>query len=349
MEKYNEKTIYISMIIVCVMFISIILIQAVDVEAIFNDNKKVDNSIKDDISNIENISEKNDFLDVSDISQGSMIINLPNGIVEKNTSIYKDLINKKIYIQFPKGVDVYDFSNVVNNTSVITEINHSIENDLVNIELNFSCIMDCKPTFEGSSINLEFFRPCDLNNVPVIVLDPGHGDYDVGASSKGINEKDIDLQISNILFQMLENDNIVVYYTRLDDSYPTVEERADFVNEIMPDMFISIHANWGENPEVSGVSVLYNKNDTGEFGSMWLSQILLDEIVKSSGLNNNFIDARNDIHIIRSSKVPVALIETGFMSNSDDFSKLTDNEGQIQIARGIYNGIISALAKMSRL
>ena len=51
---------------------------------------------------------------------------------------------------------------------------------------------------------------------------------------------------------------------------------------------------------------------------------------------------------MRNSKVPVALIEMGFMSNEEDFSLLTGNAGQIKLANGIYNGIIRSLTELGK-
>ena len=53
----------------------------------------------------------------------------------------------------------------------------------------------------------------------------------------------------------------------------------------------------------------------------------------------------DDIYIIRSSEVPVALIEVGFMTNRSELEKLSSQDYQEKAAKGIYNAILEAFEK----
>lgn len=348
MEKYDEILLFKIGIIISVFFLFIIVFFTTDIRADVTEWFKKNE--KDRTENeIDNIQIENTILseDISVITQGRLIITLPRGGKESNTTIHRDLINRRIIITFPKGAGEYDFSNVINNTQVISNLNHSIENSMVKIEINLNTINDCVACFDNGQLFMDFFNPADTK-LPVIVIDAGHGGADVGAVENGIYEKNIDLEICRSLKQLLDKENIIVYYTRLDDSFPSVEERADFVNEIMPDLFISIHSNWYKNSTIAGSSVLYNVKDESQYNSLWLSNIMCEEIVRSCGTVNKGVVGGNDIHIVRHSKVPVALLEVGFMSNEEDFRLLTSLEGQSQIAEGIYNGIIRSLTEMGK-
>lgn len=66
------------------------------------------------------------------------------------------------------------------------------------------------------------------------------------------------------------------------------------------------------------------------------AQICLEEVTKSCGSVDKGLVAGNDIFIIRTAAVPVALIEVGFMTNEEELTKLNSNDYQKKVAEGIY-------------
>jgi N-acetylmuramoyl-L-alanine amidase len=78
-----------------------------------------------------------------------------------------------------------------------------------------------------------------------IVIDPGHGGRDLGTSGKKTKEKDIALKISLKLGAYIEKNlpDVKVIYTRKDDRYVALDERAEMANRQKAQLFICIHAN----------------------------------------------------------------------------------------------------------
>lgn len=175
----------------------------------------------------------------------------------------------------------------------------------------------------------------------IIVIDAGHGGTDGGAPGyDGITyEKDINLNILLQLKRLLDNEDIKVYYTRVSDDAVYLKQRVQLANMVEADLFISIHCNSNESREPSGTEILYNGNFEYEgFGSLELSQYCLDEITKALGLvNRGLIESSEDVYIIGESKVPIALVEVGFVSNKYDFETLVMEENQIKVAKAIYD------------
>lgn len=102
------------------------------------------------------------------------------------------------------------------------------------------------------------------NNIsnPVIIIDPGHGGKDVGAVEHGVKEKDVNLGVAKKLHALIKKNlkNSKAILTREDDTYLTLQQRADIANKNKGNLFISIHANSVErtNPNrrnISGASV----------------------------------------------------------------------------------------------
>ncbi|MDD2950402.1 MAG: N-acetylmuramoyl-L-alanine amidase, partial [Sulfuricurvum sp.] len=77
----------------------------------------------------------------------------------------------------------------------------------------------------------------------IIVIDPGHGGKDSGATGNGLMEKDIVLQIGTILAEKLRSQGYTVHMTRSNDTFIELKDRTKFANDKEADLFISIHAN----------------------------------------------------------------------------------------------------------
>ncbi|MDE7153599.1 MAG: N-acetylmuramoyl-L-alanine amidase [Muribaculaceae bacterium] len=79
----------------------------------------------------------------------------------------------------------------------------------------------------------------------VLVLDPGHGGKDFGAIGKITNEKTINLKVTKRVGEKIKEkfDDVNVVYTRDDDSFVSLRDRASIANNAGGDLFISIHVN----------------------------------------------------------------------------------------------------------
>lgn len=96
----------------------------------------------------------------------------------------------------------------------------------------------------------------DLNNDKgwVIVIDAGHGGKDPGALGSMSREKDIVLAIALRTGRYIEQNisNAQVIYTRKNDTFVELRDRANIANKNKADLFISIHANWAKQKTVKG-------------------------------------------------------------------------------------------------
>ena len=91
------------------------------------------------------------------------------------------------------------------------------------------------------------------NGKLLIVLDAGHGGGDSGNTAHGFQEKDIALDITLLVGEMLEKTgNYRVVYTREDDTFVTLSGRAKIANDLKADLFVSIHLNSAKNKQAHG-------------------------------------------------------------------------------------------------
>lgn len=188
----------------------------------------------------------------------------------------------------------------------------------------------------------------------IIVVDAGHGGNDIGTYTEDMKfyEKDINLSITLYLKELLDKDNnIKVYYTRLSDEKVYLNPRLDIANDLKADLFVSIHCNSSDYKNARGSEVLYStKSQKGlKLKSKELAEICLDELINVIKIPDRGVVKSNDIYIVGNARVPVALIEVGFMSNSKDMKFLQKEQNRKNIAAGIYNGITKAYKQLENM
>ncbi|MDN5331758.1 MAG: N-acetylmuramoyl-L-alanine amidase [Tepidanaerobacteraceae bacterium] len=170
----------------------------------------------------------------------------------------------------------------------------------------------------------------------IIVIDPGHGGSDPGAVYSGIYEKDLNLDIAIRLKKLLEESGARVLMTRESDIYVSLYTRADIANQVGAHLFVSIHNNSSTNISTSGTMTLYYPTPEKKA----FAQILQKAVVETLGLPDLGISERPNLVVTRETKMPSALVEVAFMSNSRDLALLKTDEFKQKAAEGIYRGIV---------
>jgi N-acetylmuramoyl-L-alanine amidase len=175
----------------------------------------------------------------------------------------------------------------------------------------------------------------------LVVIDAGHGGKDSGNTSFNVNEKDIVLNISNYL-QSLSDEKLKIITTRNEDEFSSLDDRITFINNLKPDLVVSLHCNAHSNTENSGIEAYYYESDSKENNnkSMIYSSILVSSLV-SQNFDNAKIKSGN-FKLLRGLDSPAVMLEIGFLTNEIDRTKLTNVEKQKEIAEVIYTGILDA-------
>ena len=179
----------------------------------------------------------------------------------------------------------------------------------------------------------------------VIILDSGHGGVDAGATSGKIIEKDLNLILVKKLEKELVSRGATVYLTREDDkdlSTTTINRkrsdlynRAKYINDISPDMYISIHLNSVTNQTWKGLQVFYTtKNKENKL----IAETITNHLKGNMG-NIREIKKDDTYYMYKYIKSPGVLIEAGFISNPNENYLLRKEEYQNKLVTLIEEGI----------
>lgn len=163
--------------------------------------------------------------------------------------------------------------------------------------------------------------------------------------STGLAEYELNLQVAFKLQEELEERGYTVIMVRTEhDVNLSNSERATVANEAEADVFIRIHANGSENSSVNGAMTICQTENNIYNGDLYeqskaLSTYVLDCMVEETGCKKQYVWETDTMSGINWAKVPVTIVEMGYMSNPEEDEKMATEDYQLKIAKGIANGI----------
>jgi len=185
----------------------------------------------------------------------------------------------------------------------------------------------------------------------VIIVDSGHGGYDVGAVGiLGTREKDITLQVAERLARRLSRDGALVVLTREEDKdFVTpgpgtnkkrdLDARLEIIERKNPEIVVSIHVN-SFGSQWSGAQTFFRP---GSEQSAELARLIQAELKAATNTNREAITIDTS-YLLNNINVPGCIVELGFLSNPQEEKRLIDPAYQEQLAEAIYRGILRYMA-----
>ncbi len=292
-------------------------------------------------------AEEEEFLDKQ------LRLELPDSVTAADVVIENQYLYQMMEIQI-SGLeeDYFDNYSIVGRSDSIVDLSFAVEDGVGYIYVELDSVYEPEITFDDSYLYVDFIDPHEVYDY-IVVVDAGHGGSAPGAAKQGIYEKDINLDLLLALKDIFDANadevSIGVYYTRTEDTNPTLSRRVGLANTLQADLFLSIHNNStssGRMSSISGTEVMYYAEDeTGN--SKRFASILLENLLAELGSKSKGVVVGDSIYIVRESTVPVALVEVGFMTNKDELALLTSEEYQQQAAQAMYDSILQALEEFS--
>jgi N-acetylmuramoyl-L-alanine amidase len=230
--------------------------------------------------------------------------------------------------------------------------------------------------------NDKIYSAPEARGRPIVVIDPGHGGHDPGATSVSgqVNEKDLTLALARELRDdLVKRGRVRVAMTREDDRYLTLDDRAAVARRLNAALFVSLHMDSAPNPLARGATVYSlsdvasdaeaahlaaSENQTGETdptgGSLeaMLSDLAMQsQMSASANLASRLVrksagrfELRPNphrfaaFHVLRRADAPAVLFEAGYISNADDELLLRSPEQRSKIALALAQAIETDIA-----
>lgn len=221
--------------------------------------------------------------------------------------------------------------------------------------------------------------------VNTIMIDPGHGGKDPGASgARGIKEKDINLRFAKILGKKLEHKGFKVLYTRTTDTFIPLEDRTAMANMAKADLFVSIHCNAFSTPKMTGLETYYldlatskdavrvaareNASSAKRVSDL---QVILTDLMLHSKIDESKDLATNvqkrivrnvkkkykirdhgvrsaPFYVLVGATMPAILVEMGYITNPAEAKRLTQKSYLERLSDGLVDGISAYKRQIER-
>lgn len=180
----------------------------------------------------------------------------------------------------------------------------------------------------------------EITNLFKVVIDPGHGGSDVGATRNNIFEKDINLKIAKMVEKELKKRNVKVYMVRDRDKTVSLDERCEYSNDKKPNIFVSIHVNSSLNDNIYGVETHWWKEDSLKLAETVHKQ-MQKNVRKWDTVDRGLF--KSQFYVINHTEAPAILCEIGFISNKNERNEIIKTNRQEEIAEAIADGIYNYL------
>lgn len=184
-----------------------------------------------------------------------------------------------------------------------------------------------------------------------IVVDAGHGGRDPGKiGANNVQEKDINLSIALKLKSLLEQNDINVIMTRVEDiglysesdsnkKVADMKKRVEIINNSNAVLAVSIHQNSFTQESIWGAQVFYYASS--KHGKDY-AKVIQNQLVVSLKDGNKRTEKANDTYyLLRKTECPFVIVECGYLSNRRESELLVNDTYQEKMAWAIHLGILS--------
>lgn len=167
-----------------------------------------------------------------------------------------------------------------------------------------------------------------------VVIDPGHGGHDLGASRSLIYEKHLNLDVARRLERTLRESGFRTVLTRASDEFIPLTTRSAMANKYRDAIFVSIHFNWSWKSQVTGIETFYRSSS-----SQSLADNIHKQVIQQIGCTNRGVKTAN-FSVLRNTRHTAVLVEGGFVSNKGERSSMLDPHYRQVLADSIARGIL---------
>jgi N-acetylmuramoyl-L-alanine amidase len=208
-------------------------------------------------------------------------------------------------------------------------------------------------------------RPTMIGNLQpfhTVIIDAGHGGADRGARSATGFEKDYTLAVVRELKRALENKGLRVLMTRADDTFLSLEGRAQQVNDTRDAIFVSVHFNSSTDGGFANGFEVFAMTPRGA-ASTGDNGTTLEQFQNQPGndFDNASLALATSVHhailghipqldrgvkrarfaVLRLARAPAILVEGGFLTNSNESQRINDASWRKKLAESIAQGVQS--------
>jgi N-acetylmuramoyl-L-alanine amidase len=176
----------------------------------------------------------------------------------------------------------------------------------------------------------------------VVVLDPGHGGADPGTTANGLVESELVFDLATRIEGRLGALGVTTYLTRSADNCPDDRGRALFANEMTAELFISLHLDGVQSPQVNGSACFFYGANSPRAVRSVVGERLCDLISGEVSTRTDLVDGRTHAKtwaLLRLTRMPAVRLEAGYLTSPGDAARLATPEFRDALAEAVVAGV----------
>ncbi|MBP5590932.1 N-acetylmuramoyl-L-alanine amidase [bacterium] len=210
------------------------------------------------------------------------------------------------------------------------------------------------------------FLPLSAEKKFKVVIDPGHGGTNTGAVSGEITEKELTLALAakiRAFFKKHPAQGIEIIFTRTEDVSMTIKERVELIEQLQPDLFISLHFNSQKvlttnrgfeiyypadfvSKDTASTALFYDKvNRSFNYGAIFRDLYFKANLHTTWRLPLNMFSQKYNFGLFDDTTVPGLLLEIAYISSPEDRACIENPLFKADVAWFIYDAIIKIAEK----
>lgn len=311
-----------------------------------------DEVVKEQEDGVEDAEEAEDgnaiMIDRNRENTNYFCVPIPPDVRVEDVTIENHYMDRELWVSIEpedmSGKDVfYEDNGVYGSCQRVVDGHFEVERKRLYLRFRLTGVYEYHSIFENNTLYIEFVPPKEVYD-KIVVIDPAYGSEDTGVENNTVAAKNITLQIAKALKEKLDETDIKVYYTRMDDSNPEDEYRVKLAEATKADMLIRIEVGSAGSSKQYGTEAVYNSRFfIPGFGSVELADLLEREVVTAiRGKANGLLEAEQTDTVINEATVPAAAIRVGYLTNGQEAILLQREDYIEKIAEGIYQTILKA-------
>ncbi|MBO5472406.1 MAG: N-acetylmuramoyl-L-alanine amidase [Lachnospiraceae bacterium] len=288
------------------------------------------------------------YIDRNSQNTNYFCIPMPESVKAEEVTVENHYMDQELWVSItPKEMadqgQFYESHGVYGNCENVLNGHFDVEKKRICLRFALTDVYEYQSIFENNTLYIEFMSPKEAYD-KIVVIDPAYGAEDSGIVKDTVEGKTITLDIAKALKEKLDETDIKVYYTRMDDSNPADSSRVRLAAATKADMLIRIEVGGADSTKVYGTETVYNSRFfIPGFGSVELADLLEREVVTAiSGKANGLLEATEADVVISEATIPAAAVKVGYLTNGQEYILLQRQDYIERIADGIYQAILKA-------
>ncbi len=314
------------------------------------DTIRDESQLAEDMGNEQGSRQRELLLQAQGADDNNIRIPLAKGTKAENVVMENRYVEQELWIYLKDAQeDFYRENAIYGDITSIQKGYYEESRDGIILKLSMDGVWEYRSTMENDTLQIAYYEPDELYE-QIVVIDPKAGGSDNGTVVGTAMEKDITLQVAKQLQKRAEQENIKVYFTRMEDVTVSKEDRVAFVEAVDADIYIGIGVcEDGDNPDYYGIHGFYNAEYfIPEFGNVQLADVLTRNVTVSASNRAIGLTAAEEESILKDIRIPAAEICMGYLSNEQEGALLLQEHYQDKLAEGLANAIAEVYTNTSK-